>query len=141
MKLFLDTNVLIDFILEREPFYAPAASIISYASDGKAEIAVSSITIVNTCYICVERCKMPLPMFRMKVDFLRNLLQVVEVGGSEVYASYDSGWADFEDGVQYFCAIRGGTDAIVTRNAADFGKSGIPVLTPDEAVDAIESAK
>ena len=48
MKLFLDTNVLIDFILERQPFYQAAAMIISYAEENKVQICVSSLSLVTT---------------------------------------------------------------------------------------------
>ena len=56
MKLFLDTNVLIDFILERQPFYQAAAMIISYAEENKVQICVSSLSLVTTNFICIERC-------------------------------------------------------------------------------------
>ena len=62
MKLFLDTNVLIDFILERQPFYQAAAMIISYAEENKVQICVSSLSLVTTIFICIERCKMPIEM-------------------------------------------------------------------------------
>ena len=53
MKLFLDTNVLIDFILERQPFYQAAAMIISYAEENKVQICVSSLSLVTTNFICI----------------------------------------------------------------------------------------
>lgn len=60
MKLFLDTNVLIDFILERPLFYQPAAMVISYAVERKIKVCVSALSVVTANFICVERCKMPL---------------------------------------------------------------------------------
>ena len=72
MKLFLDTNVLIDFILERQPFYQAAAMIISYAEENKVQICVSSLSLVTTNFICIERCKMPIEIFRNKINFLRD---------------------------------------------------------------------
>lgn len=92
MKLFLDTNVLIDFILERPKFYLPAASIISYAVEGKVRICASSMSIVTTNFICVERCKMPLENYRKKMNFLRDFLQICSVDQSDVYQSYDNDW-------------------------------------------------
>lgn len=73
MKLFLDANVLIDFILERPKFYPAAAMIISYAVEGKIRICASSMSIVTSCFICVERCDMELADFRKKIDFLSRL--------------------------------------------------------------------
>lgn len=60
MKLFLDTNVLIDFIMERPLFYDAAAMIVSYAFEKKVSICVSTLSIVTANFICVERCKMPI---------------------------------------------------------------------------------
>lgn len=133
MKLFLDTNVLIDFILERPKFYPAAATIISFAAEGKVEICASSMSIVTTNFICVERCNMPLEDFRKKLDFLRDFLEICSVDESDVYHSYDKKWKDFEDGVQYYSALRNGVDYLVTRNTKDFEEENLNVIEVDEA--------
>ena len=73
MKLFLDTNVLIDFILERQPFYQAAAMIISYAEENRVQICVSSLSLVTTNFICIERCKMPIEIFRNKKNLWKSV--------------------------------------------------------------------
>lgn len=133
MRFFLDTNVLIDFILERSKFYPAAAMIISYAVEGKVKICASSMSIVTTNFICVERCDMPLDMFRRKMDFLREYLEICSVDESDIYHSYDAKWKDFEDGVQYFSAKRNGADYLVTRNVKDFEEKDLKVLELEEA--------
>lgn len=100
MKLFLDTNVLIDFILERPAFYLPTAMIVSFAVEGKIELAASSMSVVTASFICVERSKMPLDNFRKKIDFLREYLEITSVDSADIYQSYDTKWKDFEDGAQ-----------------------------------------
>lgn len=138
MTFFLDTNVLIDFIIERDDFYHAAASIMSYAVDGKVTVAVSSLSMVNANYICVERCDMPLAAYRKKVDFLRRFISVYGVEASDIYNSYDGQSRDFEDGVQFYCAKRNDADFIVTRNKKDFKDSDVEVVSPDEAISIIE---
>ena len=133
MKLFLDTNVLIDFILERPLFYQPAAMIVSLAAERKIDICVSALSVVTANFICIERCKMPLDVYRRKVDFLRNFIEVCSVDSSDINSSYEANWKDFEDGVQYFSAIRSGVDYLVTRNVKDFEENDLKVLTVDEA--------
>ena len=133
MKLFLDTNVLIDFILERPKFYPAAATIISFAVEGKVKVCASSMSIVTTNFICVERCDMPLGDFRKKLDFLREFLVICSVDESDVYHSYDKKWKDFEDGVQYYSALRNGVDYLVTRNTKDFEEADLNVIEADEA--------
>ena len=133
MKFFLDTNVLIDFILERPLFYQPAAMIVSLAAERKIDICVSALSVVTANFICIERCKMPLDVYRRKVDFLRNFIEVCSVDSSDVNSSYEANWKDFEDGVQYFSAIRSGVDYLVTRNVKDFEENDLKVITVDEA--------
>lgn len=133
MKLFLDTNVLIDFILERPLFYQPAAMIVSLAAERKIDICVSALSVVTANFICIERCKMPLKVYRRKVDFLRNFIEVCSVDSSDINSSYEANWKDFEDGVQYFSAIRSGVDYLVTRNVKDFEENDLKVITVDEA--------
>ena len=133
MKLFLDTNVLIDFILERPVFYLPTAMIVSFAVEGKIELSASSMSVVTANFICVERSKMPLDNFRKKIDFLREYLVVTSVCSADIYQSYDAKWKDFEDGVQYASAKRWGADYVVTRNIKDFDSSCGDIITPDEA--------
>lgn len=130
MKLFLDTNVL---ILERPLFYQPAAMIVSLAAERKIDICVSALSVVTANFICIERCKMPLDVYRRKVDFLRNFIEVCSVDSSDINSSYEANWKDFEDGVQYFSAIRSGVDYLVTRNVKDFEENDLKVITVDEA--------
>ena len=137
MKVFLDTNVLIDFLLERMPFYPAAATIISYAFEKEFNVAVSAQSLVTANFICIDRCKMPDDVYRRKMDFLREFIDVVSVSRSEIYQSYDARWKDFEDGVQYYCARNNGADVIVSRNVKDFEASTIPVSSPNSFVESL----
>lgn len=141
MKLFLDTNVLIDFLLERPPFYPAAAMIMSYAFEDKVGICVSSMSVVTTHYICVDRCKMPIEAFRRKMDFLRGFMEVCAVESTDVFKSYDANWKDFEDGVQYHVAIRNGADYLVTRNTKDFEENEIEVISLDWACKLLQKGE
>ena len=133
MKLFLDTNVLIDFLMMRAPFYEPAAMLVSYASEKRIEICVSALSIVTANFICVEKCKFPKEQFWKRLNFLRAFTSVTPIDSDVVDEAADSEWSDFEDSVQYHSALGVGVDYIVTRNEADFKDSSIPVVSPDEA--------
>lgn len=137
MNLFLDTNVLIDFILERPLFYQPAAMVISYAAERKIEVCVSALSVVTANFICVERCKMPLDVYRRKMDFLRKVIEICSVDSSDINSSYDAKWKDFEDGVQYFSATRAKVDYLVTRNVKDFEESDTKVISTDQACELL----
>jgi predicted nucleic acid-binding protein len=138
MKLFLDTNVYIDFLLVRKPFDREAISIISRAADGNVDVAISAITAVTADYICVERCKMPRQLMTMKAIGLKDVVNVLSVDSCDVWDAYIYKWNDMEDGVQHYCALRNGCDYIVTRNPKDFVNSEIPVISPARALELID---
>lgn len=138
MRVFVDTNVYIDYILEREPFFQAAASVFSYALDGVIELFVSTLTFTTANFICVDRFKMGRDVMAMKVNGHKDFLGVEPIMREDVYQAYEKAWRDYEDGVQYLCAKRCNADFIVTRNGKDFEMSDIPVVTPDELLDIIE---
>ena len=141
MTLFLDTNILIDFLLERQPFYPASAMIVSHAVEGKIRLGVSSLSVVTANYICIERCKMPTDIYRKKMDFLRNCIEVCPVTSENIYSSYDARWKDFEDGVQYAVAKDYHADYIVTRNARYFEDNDVPLLTAEQMCEAIKASE
>ena len=138
MKLFLDANVLIDFMSERLPHYLEAATIVTLAVEHKCTIAVSSLSMVTSNYICCERCNMPLADWKKKANIMNSFVEVCSVDSEDIFFSCDSDWRDYEDNVQYEVAKRYVCDVIVTRNPQDFAQSDIPVLTPDEVIEIID---
>lgn len=111
--------------------------IISYAAERKIRVCVSALSVVTANFICVERCKMRLDVYRRKMDFLRNVIDICSVDSSDIYSSYDANWKDFEDGVQYFSAIRTKVDYLVTRNVKDFEESDTKVISTDQACELL----
>ena len=118
--------------------YQAAAMIISYAEENKVQICVSSLSLVTTNFICIERCKMPIEIFRNKINFLRDFMEICSVDNTDIYNSYDSLWKDFEDGVQYYSAKRTNADYIVTRNKKDFEENDIKAITLDETFNLLK---
>ena len=138
MKLFLDANVLIDFMSEQLPNYLEAATIFTLAVEHKCTIAISSLSMVTSNYICCERCNMPLADWKKKANIMKSFVEVCSVDSEDIFFSCDSDWRDYEDNVQYEVAKRYVCDVIVTRNPQDFAQSDIPVLTPDEVIEIID---
>ena len=137
MKVFIDTNVWIDFILERMPFYPYAASVISCAFDKGFKLCLSSLTIVNGIYICCQRNKMPLSTVKMKINALNDVIEICDITSIDINNSFKENWSDFEDGVQHSAAIRNGAEYIITRNEKDFNLSLLPVMTPKEFIERL----
>lgn len=129
-KLFIDTNILIDFLTERKPFDLQAGRIFSLSEKNILTCGVSSLSIANTHYHLLklmkpEAVKELLRRFKilLKVHPLNEKL--IDLGLN------DSEFTDFEDSLQYFTALEFGYEAIITRNQKDYKKSILPVLAPD----------
>lgn len=129
-KAFIDTNVLIDFLGERDPFYDAAARIVSRADRKEIELMVSSLSYATASYILMRYNPQDLVMEKLKK--FTPLCTVTNVGAEEVNLSLYSAFSDFEDALQYYSAWKAGATVIITRNKKDFRSSSLPVYTPDE---------
>jgi len=128
-KLFLDTNVVIDFFMEREPFTEDAVRLFELKESGKVDLCLSALTVANLAYHVNKRGKNP---FILLKDFL-DWIEVIDLDKNIFCKTIDSDFDDFEDGLQYFSAVKSfGVDVIITRNIKDFKPSLIPVYTPSD---------
>jgi len=136
MNIFLDTNVLIDLIDKREPFYNEIAIIASLAENKKVKLAASSLSFVNAVYVISRNIEE-----RIVLDALKKFRIICEVSTIDeivIDKSLISNFDDFEDAVQYFSAVHHQSEVILTRNKKDFKNSEIPVMTPTEFLISIK---
>ena len=130
MKLFLDTNVILDLIIKRKPFFEDTAKIVSLYEDQKFVLVTSSVSFVNCNYILGKNIKKEKVLDNLKI--LRSFCSILEVSQSEIDISLNSNFNDFEDAVQHYTALKHNCDYIITRDSKDFKNSEIPVMTPVE---------
>jgi predicted nucleic acid-binding protein len=137
--LFLDTNVLIDFLADRKPFSMDAARLFNYSLQNKVTIHVAAISYNNIYYILRQSCS---HAESIKIlNELQDFTESVDVTKDIIKKSLKSEFKDFEDAIQYYCAKTiHKIECIVTRNTKDFKASSIPTMTPKEALTFIESA-
>ena len=131
-KLFLDTNVVMDMLLRREPFFLESANIFALAAKGEARLFASSLTYATAAYLIGKR---NMSLVRPSLQRLRRLSHVTRIDERIVDDSFASDFEDFEDALQYFSATTENIDYIITRNAKDFLHASIPVLTPTEFME------
>lgn len=129
-KIFLDTNVILDLLFDREPYSDDIAEIIEESAHKSIELCVSSVTITDTNYI-VEKYE-GTKSAKQKTKLLLELVTLENVGESTVKKSSESKFKVFEDGVQNFCAIESKQKVIVTRNVKGFRNSELAIMTPKE---------
>jgi len=130
MDVFVDTNVLIDVLAQREPFYADSARLWTLAEQGRVKGFISVISFNNIYYV-VRKLRTRRVADRMMV-LLRDTFTPVPLDKQILDQAIDAGLKDLEDAIQYFSAVRTGAACIVSRDAKAFPRSELPVLTPQE---------
>jgi len=136
-KLFLDTNVVIDLLGEREPFYESAAKIATLADKGKVQIYISALTY-STAYYLLARFE-DKEIVKEKIRKFKVIAETSDLTDRIIGKGLASKFSDFEDSLQYYCAIKMDCNIIITRNGKDFKVSDISVLTPDEYLISIKN--
>ena len=135
LRLMVDTNVLVDYLAAREPFYADARTLMAYARMGACELWMSSSQVTDLLYILSNGDRSSgQATARAAVRGLRKLVHVCAPGEREVDGALASAWADFEDAFLYEAANLVGVDRIVTRDRTVFSQSPIPAMTPSEVL-------
>ncbi len=135
INILLDTNIVIDLLASRDPFYAEAAELFSLADKKSIKLSVSALSLANTHYILSkftndQEARKILRNFKVIVDILPLDDKVVDL-------ALNSDFKDFKDAIQYFTAIENDQKLIVTRNKSDFKESKIPVMTAGEFLKSI----
>jgi predicted nucleic acid-binding protein len=129
--LFIDTDVIIDFLTDRKPFSREAAIILTLIEQKKLKGYVSSMTFSNLYYV-LRKFESHNKIIS-KLDSLSKMVSILKVEEQTIKNALLSGFKDFEDSIQYFCATDNKrVDVIITRNTKDYKNSGIPVMTPGD---------
>lgn len=137
MRVLIDTNIILDYVLERQPFYAEAEEIILRVAQKDFVGYVSSITPINVYYTGRK--------FKGKdhtLKTVRRLLRLFEVCAADkkvLQNAFALNFSDYEDAVQCACALAEGLDAIVTRNTKDYKNSSIRVYMPGEFLQFLQT--
>ena len=129
MKVFIDMNILIDFLAARQPFAEDAIALFQLADDNEIELMVSDLSIVNTIYV-LRRMHYGLTEIYDSLDSIRPLLTITSMGTSVIDRCLQHRSDDFEDEMQYLSAVDANADYILTRNAKDCDFGDGSVMTP-----------
>ena len=131
MRALIDTNVLIDYVSKRFPYYAAAVQIVDACDKSLFDGCIAAHSIPDIFYIL--RKSVPADERRETLRRLCQIFEVVKLDEEKLLSALnDADFTDFEDCLQSLCALDFHADYIVTRNPKDFARSGIPAITPDE---------
>ncbi len=128
-KIFLDTNIILDFLGEREGFYEASAKIMTLADKKKIQVYTSPSSISNVFYVLAkyENSKTALE----KIRKFKLLCSMSVMDDEVVEKAIHSNFKDFEDAMQYFSALASNCNIIITRNEKDFKNAMIPVMNAE----------
>lgn len=135
MKVLFDTNLVLDLLLEREPFVEPAIALFEQIEQGKLEGYIAATTITNIFYIIRKAAGR-----EVALDAINRLLiglQFCAVDRRTIETALSLGLKDFEDSIQLACAMLNQLDAIVTRDQKDFIGSNLPIYSPTELLNQL----
>lgn len=129
MKVFLDTNILLDFVTEREGV-EEACDILQLGEDGKINLSTSYLSMANTAYVA-RRGRSREELYAVLAG-LSDMIQVLSMDEEQLRQAIAHPVSDFEDMLQYVCAMTHHCDVIISRNKKHFSFSHIPVYSPAE---------
>ena len=128
-KLFIDSDVVIDFFTDRAPHASPASELFELNEKGSVVLYLSAVSINNMYYIVRKFLG-----HKKTLQVVETLIEMTEIIGTtkkEIIQALRNDFKDFEDSVQYSSALTvKGLDAIITRNIKDYRNSKIAVITP-----------
>ena len=136
MQVLIDTNVILDVLLNREQFVDAAVAILKLSED-EVQKFVSASAVTDIYYMAYQELR-DKQFVRDLVKRLLSIIHVACVSEENILTALDSNWSDFEDSVQNAVAESQNYDAVITRNKNDYKKSMLNVFSPSEFLDYVQ---
>jgi len=132
-KVLIDTDVILDFFFDRQPFSEYAAVVLSYCEMKKIEGYITAVIFSNVYYLLRKTAKHDLVIDKLRQ--LLTILNVLVIDKNCVIQALNSEFKDFEDALQNFAAENtNNISVILTRNTKDFKNSKLGVMTPESYI-------
>lgn len=136
MKILIDTNVVLDVLLKREPFCQKSAEVMNLSARKDIEEYVSASAITDIYYIAYRALR-DKALVRNLIERLLKIVSVADVTQDEIIKALELEWNDFEDSVQYSVALLGEMEGLVTRNPNDYRAAEIPIWSPEQLIQMV----
>ena len=137
MRVLLDNDVVLDFLLIRHPFYAAADEIFVRLQNKEFEAFISAITPINAFY--TTRKEKGKDVAFKAVESLLKIVEICRTNKSVLQNAFTLDFTDYEDAVQHECAAQENLDAIVTRNVKDYKNATVKIYSPDEFLQVLQT--
>lgn len=135
-KIFIDTDIFLDTILDRKPHSASSNELLNLCELNEIQGFTSSLVLANIYYIINKIANHQKAI--SAISKIRSFINILPFTNKEIGESMNAEFQDFEDGIQYFIAINNKIECLVTRNTKDFQKASISILTPKEFLQILK---
>ncbi|MEH2059091.1 MAG: PIN domain-containing protein [Nostoc sp.] len=138
MKVLLDTNIIVDIALERQPYITNSETVLAFVEQGQIEGYISASTFSDLYYLIRKQKGRYLT-----IDFLRQIVtfcQIATVNKTAIRMALTANFRDFEDAIQYSTAVLNQLDTIITRNPQDFPVITPRILTPEQLIQELTNS-
>ncbi|PZV11136.1 MAG: DNA-binding protein [Leptolyngbya sp.] len=136
MRVLIDTNISLDYLLEREPFRQDAEALFAAIDSGQVIGYVTATTLTDIFYIARKQTQ-NIELARQAVSAMLTVMVICPVNRAVLEAAFQSQLTDFEDAVQIYSAVSQGMDNIVTRDTQGFVDSVIPALSVRQLLEKL----
>jgi predicted nucleic acid-binding protein len=136
LRVLIDTNVVLDVMLDREPHAAASAEVLSRVEAGELTGSICATTVTTIHYLATRALGAERSLVELRK--LLSLFEIAPVNRAVLESALELSFADFEDAVLHEAARQGSVQGIVTRNPRHFKKAALPVYTPEELSRALD---
>ncbi len=136
---FVDTDIMLDYLLEREPFYTNALNLMNAGATNKVQLLISVMTVATLIYFLEK--KFNVKEIQQKLKLLRSFITIAESGSKVVDEMIVSGFNDLEDALQHAVALNNKADFLITRNKNDYKLATLPVMNATEFLKVLSVEK
>lgn len=136
ISIFLDSDILLDALLSRSPFDKAATALLELVYDNRCAGYTSAIAMINTHYF-LNKNSITRPHRIELLKKLRTYIKIISVDDQIIDNALNSKFADFEDAVQYYAAVKAKCEYVITRNSKDYRSSNLSVLDAEQLINLI----
>ena len=129
-KIFLDTDVILDLLSKRQPFYENSYKIFSLIDRNKIKAFTSPVIFANIHYVLSKQLSKQIAL--QNLIKLRKFVNIAPINEEVIDLSLKSNFTDYEDSIQYYAALLSKISILITRNIKDYKNAKIAVSTPEE---------
>ena len=132
-QIFVDTNILLDYLFERRGFYKNAERLFDYCAMKNIKVNISALSVATIAYLLSKKFR--INEVKEQLEILYEFANILPFNKRIIFLAHQSSFKDLEDGFQYFTAKEHHIPILITRNIKDFAVDDLSVLSPQQFLE------